>query len=185
MLNILKNKKFRILIVLILLYFLLEISLQIVRYNHTTYAETEDGCFQIFAIDDSYDGYSYVWRNINMEKDDVEKIENLKISVLNNQSELIYTVPLKDRAYKPILKKPDFKNSVYTGLSLRNENLEAMISIDYPSPKVSITNDSEEYWRYKIEYEYDGQLIEEEIKPKRMFRIPDDSLLEILISYLL
>ncbi len=180
----LKNKKFRILIVLILIYFLLEFSFLIIRYNFTTYVETEDGKIQIYAVDEFLfrnEEYAYAWSNVDMDEDELKKVNNLNVTVLDVDNEV---VEKREFEYFPPLECASLDNSLLMGLSLWNENVNCIMCHFNLTPKYSIIHESMEC-KYKIEYEYNGKLIEEVIKPKRVFRMPDDTLLEILISYLL
>lgn len=99
----------------------------------------------------------------------------------------MYAIPREDskkQSYVPALKEPNLRNSLLLGLSLHNGNVKPVLSIDYLSPKDTIIDDSAEDWEYRIEYEHNGKMMVENRKPEQRYRIPNDTLVEILFSYL-
>lgn len=180
-----KNKKLRILVLIFLVLIALELVFFIARNSYSTCAETENGRIQIFATAEVFTYCDYVWCYLSGNNKELKKIKNLKINIYNETSgELVYTLPGFDSSHKPNIEKPNLDQLILMGLSFR-KNLIPIYMVDNPSYHYSIVQISEEHWKYQVEYEFDGKIVKEELKPKRGFRIPDDTLLEILFSYLI
>lgn len=178
-----KNRKLRILILVFLVFILLELGLFLLRTRYSTYAQTEDGRIQVFAIAELFTYNDSVWCRLNGNNEETKKIKKLRVSILNvSTGEIVSTFPGTDSSHRP-KEEPHLDQSILMGLSL-SQDLKPVYMVDNPSYHYSIVPISIEHWKYQLEYEFEGRKIKELIEPVKRFRLAEDSVPEILLSFL-